>query len=845
MPNYNELQYTVKYQNDPNSLNKAGKEADDVFGKVGQRRGASSKKKETIGGQKAEANDLIVVLDKLSRAYVTNSQKLVELRTQIDGYKNQLKGLAEAKKQDGQLSEESLRQEQAIQTALKDTQADYNKVRKDLITNQEANEALGTSYDQMRIRMKALSLEIRNIQDPLGRNAELVRAKTEEYNRLNTQLKTIDASMGNHQRNVGNYENALRGAANAVATFQGPLGPLAGRLNSLATVISRGRVGLDAFGKSANKTAFLLKGALVASGIGLVLIAIGSLIAFTNRTIEGQERLRVVTARLSAMFSIFGDTMSAIGKFLFDAFDNPREAISGLWSDIKNFASQVISPFSEDLENIRNRFVSVFTNPQEAFVDFIKLFVGQFVNRIEGYIGMVGALGRAITNIFTRDEKFADIFSDFRDSLGKTITGTENGFKDLEGFFTKVGESLEPITSRIGKAFDEATRRGDEAVRIQTELNALMVREEQLMVKRAKQNFEMAQARADSRDLEIDAQKRLEALIKVREAERLLIQEELSIQEDRLRLMQEEAALSDTTEETRKAIAEQQANVFRLQEESQKREMSFNRDLLGVRRQILEENLRMARFDADMASRRRALNINQQIQDMEFMGERLKAIELERAEWKQNLDIQEAERRNELLAEYERQNIKEVDAMRMAQSVINMEREEREAEFRNKLREAEREAYLENLSVQAQAFDSFSNALFGDSKATALANAIMNTYEGVSKAIAINPTRPIYAAIALANGLAQVRRIMAVKRQKGGGSGGADSSSGVSTSFGLVDTGTNDQALADATAGMLGAPNMNVEPTFIFEGDLDPEIMAIKVRRGNDAISGRSIGVGL
>jgi hypothetical protein len=44
---------------------------------------------------------------------------------------------------------------------------------------------------------------------------------------------------------------------------------------------------------------------------------------------------------------------------------------------------------------------------------------------------------------------------------------------------------------------------------------------------------------------------------------------------------------------------------------------------------------------------------------------------------------------------------------------------------------------------------------------------------------------------------------------------------------------------------MAGVSSQNMNPTFVFQGDLDPEIMSIKVTEGSNAISSRTLGVGI
>jgi chromosome segregation ATPase len=80
------------------------------------------------------------------------------------------------------------------------------------------------------------------LDDTSGKLQELQK----QYSENNVKLKAFDASIGNSQRNVGNYKTALTGIeeglsglASAIAVGQGPLGPLSGRINAAATMLRK------------------------------------------------------------------------------------------------------------------------------------------------------------------------------------------------------------------------------------------------------------------------------------------------------------------------------------------------------------------------------------------------------------------------------------------------------------------------------------------------------------------------------------------------------------------------------------------------------------------------------
>src|SRR5690606_26264798 len=75
--------------------------------------------------------------------------------------------------------------------------------------NSQQTVAASGSYREAQQRLTALGKSIREVRGGFTSTSPAVKAQIAEYNQLNNALKKFDASMGNHQRNVGNYSSAL------------------------------------------------------------------------------------------------------------------------------------------------------------------------------------------------------------------------------------------------------------------------------------------------------------------------------------------------------------------------------------------------------------------------------------------------------------------------------------------------------------------------------------------------------------------------------------------------------------------------------------------------------------
>lgn len=159
---------------------------------------------------------------------------------------------------------------------------EYNAVAKELRNSQQKltevmdvakgkAEGVEGSYDNLVAKMRQLKQEWRATADEATRTnlgAQILD--------INNQLKELDASTGNFQRNVGDYanafENAFRAVIGGVGRFNPELSKTAATIGSLIPVIKQ---------TATVATASLqgIKKAIASTGIGLLVISVGLLAA--------------------------------------------------------------------------------------------------------------------------------------------------------------------------------------------------------------------------------------------------------------------------------------------------------------------------------------------------------------------------------------------------------------------------------------------------------------------------------------------------------------------------------------------------------------------------------------
>lgn len=217
---------------------------------------------------------------------------------------------------------------------------EYNKVAADLRNGQQKlndvmyeakknSEAAEGSYDALVAKMRELKKEWRATTNDIQR-----QDIGKQILNINNQLKDLDASTGNFQRNVGDYKNAF---ADAFDKMLGPMGKVGGALGTL----SRDVKGMVPLIKSVNTTATAglkgIKAAIASTGIGLLIVAVGELAAhwesvtnWIKKAVIGQDdynrALKDTETRLNALilknaeYSKDWDAVEKQRKILFEGY---------------------------------------------------------------------------------------------------------------------------------------------------------------------------------------------------------------------------------------------------------------------------------------------------------------------------------------------------------------------------------------------------------------------------------------------------------------------------------------------------------------------------------------------
>lgn len=375
----------------------------------------------------------------------------------------------------------------------------------------------GQTINELRQQSNRLNKEINNLKPG---SDEFIK-KTADFKKVTGRLKDVRGEVKGTQK-------AAQGMTDSFAQFI----PFGGQLQNMA----RGaRTGVMAF-KS-------LKVAIAATGIGLLVLTIGSLVAWFQRTEEGAQKLRVIMSAVRQVFSSLMDVVIDLGKNLFETFSNPQQALTDFGNMIKDF----------------------------------------IMGRIELLMSGLGKLGDAFSYLFEGEFK-------------KAAKSAGEGFIELNRGINPTAMAIEGIVNVSKEAvkatksiYEEVSKDVQGAIALQERENALKVRKREFLIEEAKLNVEIAEARRLGNDQTLSDEVRQKALADAMELVRQKADANIRLKAEELAIQRERNALSASTEEDLQKEAQLEAELINIKKQAADEQRTIMSRESGMRKRQLAE----------------------------------------------------------------------------------------------------------------------------------------------------------------------------------------------------------------------------------------------------------------
>ncbi len=425
-------------------------------------------------------------------------------------------------------------------TSLKLNKTAYRENEAQVIRNTKAQQGNTGSLRQMQAQLAKDQFAFDRLSKSERNNINVGGKLQKSIDKQSRALKGLEKSTGRTQRNVGNYGEAMNdvlpimgGFGGQIMTVQRSLGAMKGALGK----VSAGQKGMLASTKATNGGLKAFRIALISTGIGAIVVALGALIGAFLSTQRGVDALTSVMRPLQEiMNSILGVVQnlatSGLDK-LKKAFADPKQAVLDLGKAIK--------------DNLITRILAVpklIKAAAGAYINSFKL-IGLGIKKVLADVPLIG--------------KFID-----KEQLEKDLTAAKqavtSSFVDLKDAAIELSigvdaEKVKEAGEEAAKFFSEAAARGAELDRLQKdiEVNAINLNRE---LKKGERIYEEQKKIAEDTNLvgEEGAKKRLAAAA----AAQAQLNKNVKLQTDQinreLKLAELKTEANDTDREDQKEI---------------------------------------------------------------------------------------------------------------------------------------------------------------------------------------------------------------------------------------------------------------------------------------------------
>lgn len=375
------------------------------------------------------------------------SISLKDYKAQIDALKGSLLGLEKESEQ----YKSTVSQVQSMQDRL-------NTVLNDCKTT---NSAVKGSYN-------SLTAELANLRSAWKATADEVERSNigSKMSEINEQLKALDASVGNYQRNVGDYSNQFR------AAFSSMGGSIEGTFNSLQSLVSI----LPNLGSAFTDVGKKLLGMTKANPILLAIsVAIGAIVAVcakfksaVSKNADLQKRWNANLAAFKPILDMVNKAFNWLAEVIMDCVD---WVIDNLPSAFK-FISKYINAQLDYLHLLVNAILFIPKTLATAFGQAIKIVakgakkIGEGMETVLEFFGMDEAAKKCKDSLNSISESINGFGDDALAAVQRFSDGVDN-------FFTSAGNSATNFFNDLGKQMAASKKNTKEQQKVAKEEAAL------------------------------------------------------------------------------------------------------------------------------------------------------------------------------------------------------------------------------------------------------------------------------------------------------------------------------------------------------------------------------------
>ena len=477
-----------------------------------------------------------------------------QLKTTTDNLKKTLNEFKEA----GDTSSEAyVRTAAAVKNSSKEYNAAQTQIGKLLALQGKEIKTV----EQGRNALTILNKEWAKTRSLYGETSKASLKLADQHKMLKDRVNELQKGVGDTSANIGNYSEGFKEAAaqstlfgraqrtvNTILLVAAPVIDLVRKqLQGIKANYIAATTGTKGYSTAQKAAAIgtnlvsaalkLFRIALISTGIGAIVILLGSLVAYFTSTQQGIDAVNKVLIPLRTIFQSLLGVLEKLGGVLVDTFSNPKQAVIELWNVIK-------------------------TN---------------LVNRITAIGGIFKALGKIISS------------------------GFKDGFKDLANATIQASTGVEDVIGKVGNAAKNLSEFTNEAIKngkVLADLQIQIEKSENAQIEnKAKLLNQIKEQELIAKNTSKSATERNNAAQLARQLSFELLKSETDILDLKIKELQIQQSLNDTSREEDAELQKLLADRIAKETEQRSIELKF----LSVKKAFQTEQIANAKKLTDEA----------------------------------------------------------------------------------------------------------------------------------------------------------------------------------------------------------------------------------------------------
>lgn len=271
---------------------------------------------------------------------------IAEYQTKIDKAKEAEQNLKQQLK-NGAISRQQYNEEMTASKAyINDCNDSIRVITKTMQNQLKQEKAQENSLVSLRAQLSNLTAEYDALSEAERKGASGTELKN-KINEVTDALKGAEEETQRYYRNVGNYKEAIMEAANANIPFVQQINVMVTSLGGVRNYLSGVKTEMLAVSTTTTgciKVLKLLKVALLGTGIGVLIVALGSLVSWFTKTQKGVEAANKIMGALGATVNVLIDRAGKLGNALVNLF-------TGNFKQAGNDAKAIFAGIGDEIVN--------------------------------------------------------------------------------------------------------------------------------------------------------------------------------------------------------------------------------------------------------------------------------------------------------------------------------------------------------------------------------------------------------------------------------------------------------------------------------------------------------------